>query len=64
MTEDLSENGGAPQECHEMEGEIHCDNGTESGMDGEDAGTTSVPLGQQTLILGAALMTIPLAIFL
>lgn len=66
VTQTLTDNGGAPQECHSMEGEIHCDNGTEAGMeneDGEDAGMTSVPLGQQTLVLGAVLMTIPLAIF-
>lgn len=66
VSEDLADLGGSPQECHEMEGEIHCDNGTQSGMDadGEDAGMTSVSLGYQTLLLGAGLMTIPLAIFL
>lgn len=63
VSESLAENGGAPQECHSMESEVMCDNGTESGMGAEDTGMNSVPLGRQTLVLGAVLTTIPLALF-
>ena len=62
----LADAGGDASDCSMSEDrEITCDNGTaEDSGAGEDFGVTSVPLGRQTLILGSALMAVPLALFL